>query len=172
MKKKSNKPKAKQKQSAQEQAAVAEAQAEGAKVESRRSALRWLRNGAIALPVLGAGGVFTFRSVDAAMCEADLAKIGNGKPAFVQIHDPQCPMCRTLQKQVRRALRSFDGDHYNYLVANINTDEGRALARSHNVPHVTVLLFDPRGEMVQIVRGPSDADTLKTVFDLHLQRYA
>ena len=58
----------------------------------RRQMLRWLRNGAIGVPVVGVAGLFSVRSVQATMCEHDLTKIGKGSPAIVQIHDPTCQL--------------------------------------------------------------------------------
>ena len=142
--------------------------AEEAKVESRRRFLRLMRNVAIGLPVVAGATVFSVRSVQATICEADLTKIGKGKPAIVQIHDPQCSLCQQLQRQARKALKSFDDEAVTFLVANIHTAEGGALAARYGVPHVTLLLFDAEGEMVQVVRGPSDKDSLRQIFDAHL----
>lgn len=141
------------------------------KLESRRRFLRLARNGAIALPVLIGGTVFSVRSVQATICEADLTKIGKGKPSIVQIHDPNCNLCRTLQRQARKALKSFDDEAMTFLVADINTVKGGAFAARYGVPHVTLLLFDAKGEMVEVVRGPSDIESLRTIFDAHLKRY-
>jgi hypothetical protein len=35
---------------------------------------------------------------------------------------------------------------------------------------VTLLLFDAKGEMVEIVKGPTDIDTLRRAFDAHLKK--
>lgn len=141
------------------------------KQESRRRFLRFARNGAIMLPVIAGAGYFSVSSVQATICEADLTKIGQGKPSIVQIHDPQCALCRTLQRQSRKALKTFDEENYTFLVANIKTIEGSTLAAQYGVPHVTLLLFDADGKMVQVVRGPSDTDSLRSIFDTHLKAY-
>ena len=70
------------------------------------------------------------------------------------------------------ALRDFDDCGMTYLVADITTPSGAAFARRYNVPHVTLLLFDAGGEMVQVVNGPSDADSLRQIFDTHLQTHS
>ncbi|MCK0103022.1 thioredoxin family protein [Pseudohalocynthiibacter sp. F2068] len=145
--------------------------AEKARIEGRRRFLRFIRNGAIALPVFAGVVFFSVQSVQATICEADLTKVGQGKPSIVQIHDPQCSLCQTLQRQIRKALKSFDSDDFTFLVANIKTSDGSAFAARYGVPHVTLLLFDARGEMVQIVRGPSDTDSLRTIFEAHLETY-
>lgn len=147
-----------------EQAAIAARE----KADSRRRFLRIARNGAIALPFAGGIGFFAVRSTLASKREGDLSQIGQGKPTIVQIHDPQCSLCRALQGQTRRVLEEFDDDAFTYLVANIKTSEGRAFAAEHRVPHVTLLLFDARGKMVQVVSGPTDLDNLRSVFKGHL----
>ncbi len=144
------------------------AQAEQARSESRRKFLRLARNAAIALPVLVGATVFSVQSVQATICEADLTKIGRGKPSVVQVHDPNCSLCQQLQRQTRKALKSFDDEAVTFLVADINTAEGGAFAARFGVPHVTLLLFDGAGEMVQIVRGPSDTDSLRQIIGAHL----
>lgn len=135
---------------------------------SRRTMLRYLRTGAIAVPVLGVAGYFSVQSVQATICEADLTKIGQGTPSIVQIHDPNCPICTQLQKQARRALGDFEDETHTYLVANIKTLEGSSLAAKYAVPHVTILLFDAKGEMVEVLRGPRTADELRPIFAAHL----
>ena len=116
--------------------------------------------------VLGGGfwGVSSFRSYAA---EHDLTRLGNGDPAIVQIHDPQCPTCTALQKQTRRALRDFDGCGMTYLIADINTPDGAAFARRFNAPNVTLLLFDGQGDLQRRVQGMQQAETLAEVFAAH-----
>ena len=121
----------------------------------------------MALPVLAGAGYFSVQSVQATICEADLTKIGDGKLSVVQIHDPQCQLCQTLQRQTRKALKSFDDDEFTFLVANVKTLSGSTFAAKYGVPHVTLLLFDRRGKMVQIVRGPSDAESLRNILEAH-----
>ena len=115
----------------------------------------FLRTAAMVLPVVAIGGYFTFSYLQSAVAEADLTKVGNGKPSIVQIHDPQCGLCKTLQDQTRSALSRFDEDKYEYMVANIKTHKGAQFAGKYGVPHVTLLLFDKRGKLIQIVRGPT-----------------
>jgi len=158
----------KQRKSTKAKSKASQAQPEIAAKPDRRRLLKLLRNGAIAAPVLAVAGYFSVQSVEATICEADLTKIGKGTPAIVQIHDPNCQLCATLQRQSRRALRQFDDESYEFLVANLNTTEGRTLAAVHRVSHVTLLLFNGEGQMVRIVRGPTDMETLARVFKTHL----
>ena len=87
-------------------------QAEAQKVEAaqpmgRRDVLRL--GGFAALGLLAAGGA-TYAGVGAYRAykfEHDLTRIGQGKPAVVQVHDPQCSVCLALQSETRRAMRQF-----------------------------------------------------------------
>lgn len=133
----------------------------------RRAVLRRLRNGGILVAALGVGGYFSVQSVQATIAEHDLERIGRGTPMIVQIHDPECALCRALQKETRAALRGFEADELQYVIANIRTPEGRALANRHRVPHVTLLLMDGRGAVQNIISGTQDRDVLLDAFTAH-----
>ncbi len=164
MKKKRRKPNLKPKRFSQDQ----NTNAVKASTYDRRSILKYLRNGAVAAMILGGGGYFATSKVRATIAEQDLSKIGNGTPAVVQIHDPQCPVCIALQKETRHALRSFADGELEYLVANIKNKEGSELANKYFVPHVTLLLFDGDGTLVKILNGSHNSDFLRKEFTVHL----
>ena len=145
--------------------------AEAEATPTRRGFLKKARNGAIATFVVGTGGWFAIKDVCATMCEHDLSKIGNGLPAVVQIHDPQCPRCVALQREARDAMCELDSDKLQFLVANIRSEEGRKLAAAHGVGNVTLLLFDAKGRRRDIVAGPNESDYLTKVFQRHLARF-
>lgn len=131
---------------------------------TRREVLRLGGFAALALAgVAGAGiwGVSSFRTYAA---EHDLSRVGERAMTIVQIHDPQCPTCTALQKQTRVALRDLDDGQVTYLVADIKTPEGAAFARKYQVPHVTLLIFDGSGELVQTVQGMKQASQLLEIF--------
>ena len=135
---------------------------------SRRGFLKTLRNGTLAAVVVGGGGWYLVREVSAGIRERDLSQIGNGTPTIVQIHDPQCPTCRALQRETRKALAEFDAGELQYLVADINSAEGRQLATAHGVGHVTLLLFDAEGQRRDVLVGANTSETLTLVFRRHL----
>lgn len=143
---------------------------EQVQTEARRNALRLIRNGAIGAAVLGGAGVFSVNAVRATVAQQDLAQVGNGTPAIVQIHDPSCSLCTELQRQTRRALRGFDEGAVNYLVANIQTEAGSAFAARHGAGHVTLLLFDGDGRRADTLEGVRQRDELRPIFEAHLAR--
>lgn len=137
---------------------------------TRRGMFRLARTGAIGVAALGAGGWALASYVQNHLELHDLSTIGNGVPAVVQIHDPDCPICRRLQKAMLSAADDFRSGEMQFRVANIRTDEGRALANRHRVPHVTLLLMDGGGEVRQVLRGERRSDELAEAFRFHLDR--
>ncbi len=132
------------------------------KAMSRRGVLQI---GAIGGAVILGGGYFGIRAVRASIDEADLSKIGQGVPAIVQIHDPNCPICNALQREARKALSDMEGDKPEYLVANIKTLEGSNFAADHGVPHVTLLTFDAKGVLQDVLRGSRKHAELRPIFE-------
>jgi hypothetical protein len=80
------------------------------KTHSRRSLLRTVRNGGLAVLALSAGGWLLVDYVRSHAELNDLTVIGNGIPTVVQIHDPQCPTCRRLLSEMLSAARHFADD--------------------------------------------------------------
>jgi len=138
---------------------------------TRRRILIKARNGGIAALALGGGGWFAVNEVRATMREHDLSQIGNGVPAIVQIHDPQCPRCVTLQREARDAICGFEEGQLQFLVANIRTAKGRTLADAHGVGHVTLLLFDAEGTRRGVLTGANNSEFLAHEFRRHVNRY-
>ncbi|KMW58334.1 hypothetical protein AIOL_003307 [Candidatus Rhodobacter oscarellae] len=134
----------------------------------RRGVLRLARNGAIAAAVLGGGGIIGARSVMATIAEHDLTRVGQGKPSVVQIHDPGCATCNALRREARRALSGFEECAMVYLVANIKTEKGQVFAARYNVPHVTLLVFNADGELVETLRGMRRRAELRAILAAHL----
>ncbi|MEX0283510.1 MAG: thioredoxin family protein [Paracoccaceae bacterium] len=157
----------KRKKAQQKKAQTPEAKAE----QSRRQFLKLARNGAIGIAAAGGAGFFMMRSVRAMQAEQDLTRVGQGKPVIVQVHDPQCPTCTALQKEVRNAMKQFGECDLVYLVADIRQTEGATFANRHGVPHVTLLLFDGDGELRQTLHGMRYRDELRQVLRTHHDRY-
>lgn len=145
----------------------AKAAAATASEPTRRDVLKLARNGAIATAAVAGVGYFAVGSYRAYAAEHDLSRLGQGKPVVVQVHDPQCPTCTALQKQARRALKGFGECDLVYLIADINSPEGRAFAVRHGVGNVTLMLFDGQGGLQQTLQGMHSSDQLTPIFEAH-----
>lgn len=151
-------------------------QAEAAKTApveglSRRKMIRGAGFGALALIAGGGGGYAGVGMYRQYMREHDLAQIGQGKPTVVQVHDPQCPTCTALQRQTRRAMKQFGECDLLYLVADITQPEGQVFARRHNVPHVTLVLLDGAGQVVQVLSGMRQRAELEPILMAHFKAH-
>lgn len=88
----------------------------------------------------------------------------NGRPTVVQIHDPQCTLCVALQRETKRAVRVFDDQQLDYVIANITSAKGRAFASRYGISRVTLLLFDGSGELRDVLHGQHDDSELREAF--------
>lgn len=131
---------------------------------TRRGFLSKIRNGAIGTVAVGGFGAYMYSAYSKDVAERDLTKIGKGKPAIVQIHDPSCGLCTALQRETRSALSNIEQEEYEFLVANITTEKGRIFANNYNVAHVTLLLFDGRGKLQQVLQGVKQEEELLPIF--------
>jgi len=52
-----------------------------------------------------------------------------------------------------------------FLIANLNSKEGRWFAEYHNVSRVTLLFFIPDGTKISTLKGEQEPDYLRRVFD-------
>lgn len=137
----------------------------------RRKFLRTVRNLGLVVAAVGTGGWYLVDDIISTSRELDLSRIGGGIPTVVQIHDPQCPKCRALQRETREAMKAFGDSELLYVVANIREASGRNLARTHHVGHVTLLLFDADGIMRETIVGQRSSESLLHVFRRHLAEY-
>lgn len=131
---------------------------------NRCDMLKLMRNVAIGITVLGGFGYWAAGSFTAYAAEHDLSRVGHGAATIVQIHDPQCPVCTSLQNETRAALNAFDDCGMLYLVADIKTAEGAAFAARYSVPHITLLFFDGDGERLHTVNGMHTHVQLEDMF--------
>jgi len=125
---------------------------------SRRNALRLL----IGVPIVGAAGAAIHQHDVKTRGQHDLSLIGQGSPVVVQIHDPSCKLCRRLMRNTREALKNYSGLHYR--VADVTTTEGKAFQEKHNVQHVTLLVFNGKGRLIDTIQGVTPVDELDERF--------
>ena len=170
MKRQKRRTASKKKQGNPTDAQTAAPAAPGKRRRSRRDFLENLGYGALGLAVVGGGGWYLASNVYAGIIEQDLSRIGNGLPTVVQIHDPECPRCRALQREAREAMSQLDADEIQFLVANIRQSEGQELAAAHGVGHVTLLLFDGNGTRRSILRGETSSEILLGEFKRLIRR--
>lgn len=100
----------------------------------------------------------------------DLSVIGKGVPTVVQIHDPGCQLCQQLRRNASAAAGGME-NRLLLRIADVTTPEGRRLQRQHQVPHVTLLLFDGDGKLRRVLNGVKGEELLKHTFTQHVERW-
>lgn len=133
----------------------------------RRELLRMAIAMLIVVPLIG-GALAAFKSnYDVTH---DLSVIGKGVPTVVQIHDPGCQLCQQLRRNASAATSEM-GNRLLFRIADVTTSEGRRLQRQHQVPHVTLLLFDGTGKLRKVLNGVKGEELLKHTFTQHVERW-
>lgn len=133
---------------------------------TRRDLLAWGGFALLGTAAFAGGGAWAVSSFNQSVAEHDLTRIGQGRPAIVQIHDPQCPMCTALQRETRKALAKMtEAERPVYLIADLTRTEGAVFAQLHSVPHVTLLIFDAQGRRVETLTGTRTQAELLPVFE-------
>ncbi|MEM7426194.1 MAG: hypothetical protein AAF441_08860 [Pseudomonadota bacterium] len=172
MKRQKAKRKTRSKQSRPQSGPQTDAATKAPPTKSRRQFLDFAKSWGVVGALAVGGGWYLIDEVTATIAEGDLSKIGNGIPTVVQIHDPSCPRCTELQRQARKAMGDFGSDELQFLVANIKSEKGRALATKHGVGHITLLMLDGGGTRRDALHGVHDSSYLSTVFRSHADRFA
>lgn len=117
---------------------------------------KWLGAGFLALIL---SGYFYVTGENKSRIEHDLSVIGNGTATVVQIHDPACQLCRRLQAAVNVVRPDFE-EKVQFKTANIKTNKGAEFAKKHNVPHVTLLIFNKNGRRINTLSGVLPAEQI------------
>lgn len=137
-------------------------------VQTRRSFMSMAGTIGAGVVVVGGIGFWGVRTVQASVAERDLTQVGQGIPTIVQVHDPQCPVCNALQREVRAALKDIDPGALDYRVADIKTEDGMAFAARYGASHSTLLFFNRTGNLDGRLVGPSDRERLADAFASHV----
>ena len=129
---------------------------------SRRDMLTKLSVYGLGAIVVAGGGSALAYDFSKKLTEADLSVVGNGTPTIVQIHDPGCSMCQSLQKETRAAFKLCDDTAFQYRVANIKSTDGAAFQARFGLPHVTLVFFDGQGQHIHTIQGVTPANEIKS----------
>ena len=136
----------------------------------RRRRKRLVRVGAILalIVVAGSGALYAYNQRENRV--RDLALVGTGVPAVVQVHDVTCPVCRELRSSINRIDEEFSDDELLIRIADISTTEGNTFARRYTTARrVTLLFIDGDGELVDVQTGVQSEEALRRAFRQHIE---
>jgi hypothetical protein len=98
----------------------------------------------------------------------DLTRIGKGKAAVVLVRDKSAVQSFDLM-EVMNGIRDHYSDKAEFLLTDFNTPEGRAFMTANDAAKVTVVVFDAKGNKVNILFPPQNADSMQQAIDAALQ---
>ena len=96
--------------------------------------------------------------------EHDLSVIGQGLPTVVQVHDPNCSLCRELKGNLASVKAPYEGQ-IHFKSANRFTEKGARFANQQRVQHVTLLFFDGAGRRVSVLQGVQPENIIEYELD-------
>ena len=123
---------------------------------------RWWRRGAAAAFIAGMLGLAVLtlpRSFD-----ADLGKIGAGKPALVFVYDPNLVVSNQQTREMDKAREKL-ADELHFLVADIGRPDTQQFMRQHQATPTQLLLFAADGTLLNRTQGLKTAEQLSQLFD-------
>ena len=139
------------------------------RAQKRRRA-RILRSATLALLIALVGGGVLYALNQRANEVYDLAPIGRGTPAVVQVHDITCPVCTELRGNVERIQNEFAEEDLLIRVADVDDEAGVTFAaRYTDARRATLLFLDGDGELVQELQGALSPSELRELFSLHAE---
>ncbi|MFQ5761087.1 MAG: hypothetical protein ACE5HM_08945 [Acidiferrobacterales bacterium] len=99
----------------------------------------------------------------------DLSLIGKGNNVAVLVHDQGMMGSEQLMRVVSN-LRSRYEPQTTFIVADVNTQRGKAFANAHGIQSGTLILFGPYGDKLATLYGPQDEVKLRDSFDRLFRR--
>jgi hypothetical protein len=131
-------------------------------IEPSAGARRWWTRGAAALFIAAMAALAVLnlpRGFD-----ADLGKIGAGKPALVFVYDPNLVVSNKQTREMDEA-RKGRADALHFLVADVGRPDTQQFMRQHQAAPTQLLLFAGDGRLLQRTQSLMTAEELLQLFD-------
>ena len=96
--------------------------------------------------------------------DADLSKIGAGKPALVFVYDPNLVVSNKQTREMDKARKSL-ADEMHLLVADIGRPDTQQFMRQHQATPTQILLFAADGILLERTQSLVTAEQLLQLFD-------
>jgi hypothetical protein len=91
--------------------------------------------------------------------DADLGKIGAGKPALVFVYDPNLVVSNQQTREMDKSREQL-GDQLHFLVADVGRPDTQQFMRQHQATPTQILLFAADGSLLQRTRSLVTAEEL------------
>jgi len=95
---------------------------------------------------------------------ADLARVGQGRPAVVLAYENYSPASMDAMERLNR-VRGDYAERVEFLVADLASEAGNRFAERHGLREGMITLFDAGGDAVATLDVPADPDALRRRLD-------
>ncbi len=96
----------------------------------------------------------------------DLSRIGKGRPVVVLLHNKDDVGSITMLGLLD-TLRDKYSDHYDFLLADVNTPAGASFTRQYNTRSAQVLIFSAQGQKLDLISDSRDSKALRHALESH-----
>jgi len=117
----------------------------------------------ITLVTVLAASVLIFSQLPTQGYSTDLSEIGQGEPAVVLGFQNHSPQGIAAMDQLNKVRNSYDGTRF--LVADLLTDEGEALAQTYDARDGHMAIFDGDGVHISSHPVPDNETDLRELID-------
>ncbi len=95
----------------------------------------------------------------------DLSAIGKGAPCVVLVFDKETVQNQELMNTLNTLRKPYEHRGVKFLVAAMDSADGRQFAQAHGVSSATLMVFDAKGTAVRVLYGRQDAKAIKQAID-------
>ena len=95
----------------------------------------------------------------------DLSAIGKGEPCVVLVFDKETVQNQELMNTLNTLRKPYEQRGVKFLVASMDSAEGKRFAQAHGVSSATLMVFDGKGAAVRVLYGRQAAGTIKHAID-------
>lgn len=97
--------------------------------------------------------------------KTDLAAIGKGQPCVVLVFDKETVQNQELMNTLNSLRKPYEQRGVEFLVASMDTADGKRFAQRHGVSSATLMVFDASGKAVRVLYGRQSTGTIRRAID-------